>query len=163
MCPGPFSQVPWRSFYQTEKEERPNWENPRKSGISGNPTKEDCHKNKDKLGRISPNQETPPSEPPPRQSALDMNVGTSSGKTKPWRLGAMTTKFLKIKLHFQNLIGMALPMIKKKNSIFGRFSYLPPMPSPHQKYKYYFSCRLAVSERCWSSTPRLFCPLAEQD
>ena len=50
--------------------------------------------------------------------------------------------FLK-NLHFQNFIVMAFPT---KNSVFGRFSSLPPRPPPPQKRKFYFNCRLAVSE-----------------
>ena len=57
---------------------------------------------------------------------------------------AMTTKFLDNKnFHFQNFIVVAFPT---KTSVFGRFSSLPPSPSPPQKRKIYFYCRLAVSE-----------------
>ena len=58
----------------------------------------------------------------------------------------MTTNIFDSKnLHFQNLIVVTSPT---KNSVFGRFSSLPPRPPP-SKANILFYCRLAVSDlRC---------------
>ena len=58
----------------------------------------------------------------------------------------MTTKVLDNKIcTFRIFIVVAFS--HEKNSVFGRFSPLPPRPPPLKKRKFYFYCRLAVSEK----------------
>ena len=49
-------------------------------------------------------------------------------------------------LHFQNVIVFRGVFPRKKKQRFGRFSSLPPLFHPTQNRKFYFNCRLAVSE-----------------
>ena len=53
----------------------------------------------------------------------------------------MTTKFLDNKFALSKLIVVVFPM----KTAFGRFSSLPPIPSPPQNCKFYFYCRLVIS------------------
>ena len=59
----------------------------------------------------------------------------------------MTTKFLDNKnLHFhQNFIVMALPT-KNEKQRFWTILLSTPVPNPPEKRKFYFYCRLAVSD-----------------
>ena len=57
---------------------------------------------------------------------------------------AMTTKFLDNKIcDFKILLSWRCPRKKQR---FGRFSSLPPRPPPLENRKFYFYCRLAVSD-----------------
>ena len=58
----------------------------------------------------------------------------------------MTTKFIDSNIcTFKILLSWRFP--RKKKTHFRRFSSLPPMPPPlTQNCKFYFYCRLAVSE-----------------
>ena len=72
----------------------------------------------------------------------------------------MTTKFLENKIStFKIVLSWRFPRKKKKrNSVFGRFASPPPRHPP-QKGKFYFYCRLAVSESTEGWGHRKVCPL----
>ena len=56
----------------------------------------------------------------------------------------MTTKFLDNKIFtFKILLSWRFP---RKQAFLDDFSSLPPRPPPPQKRKFYFYCRLAVSD-----------------
>ena len=116
----------------------------------------------------------PPSTYPPlgtphrTQCLLRQDVGPA----KPQKLAenliliimpacATTTTFLDNKNStFNILLSRRFPQIK--NSVFGRFSSLPPMSPPLRNAKFYFYCRLAVSENVenfWNNFGGSFCAL----